>query len=264
MLLATALATTASAQNFDYNSIRDEIAVALSNPSLPDATARYYGAPPAIFSIVSEHAKILFSNDLFKDYIAREAYNNQAIFVRADGTVDQALLRDMMAAISTDKVSDGFARLPPEDLRLVYAVLVEIFRNMPSDACSQAINQSGSPTEAQRAEMAALSNLPRSDVYLYLSITRKALLSELSGKPAPMPLSATQTDIAMQSLTSNYARALASHVRGQQLALAMQYPQGASASDVCEGTLLVFQTALGISGTVGDWALRLLADPANR
>ena len=258
-----AFSTTAQAAP-DYDAIVSEMEAVFEGLADDEQFHRElikrYNVPTDKAHLMLEHAALLFSEEGFPAFLAREMIAAFPDYAEMEPKHRKPLAQEFGSALIQSKIADGVKRLSPSDQRRFYRDALVILREIPVSTCAGSMKMTVSAVEAAEVEMAAVFDQDDAFIERYLASLRKAAFAEIFDDPVYLPLAASERKLAQRRYENAFVDALDQHPRADALYEAADMMADDIDADVCEVGLMAIETALEIDGTIGDWVLKYMSE----
>ena len=148
----------------------------------------------------------------------------------------------------------GLSKMSHDDIHAFFSLMAEMFSVVEPRYCRVMMQQQGATQEAQiETSYAVMRGMDLAQFRTYLSISKTAIMAELTaGMPRDLP-SAAQMDLANQSFVMKFDAALMALPDPRGVIASLSAPHAATDMNFCEAGTLMFSVLADMEGLTGQW-----------
>ena len=256
LAVALALGSPLIARATDWVSVEKNIKKKLNSPAFVEQVLDQYGFRGAVRITMAQHLREMYRSDLVIKALVEEIKNLG--FGDSDNSTDfsEFNFRQFGSEVLQAWSLKGLARLPAEDQRQFYRLLIRLMSVMTPADCKLLLMSDGkSASEVGQTEIKYYAKLSKIEFENYLALLRKSMYAELRDFPATKTLNQTQLETADKAFQSKFEEIVREDNVDLSAILAIADLANAKPQEACEGGKLVINTVLRMKGLPSEWML---------
>lgn len=256
LALALALGSPLLARATDWVSVEKNIKKKFNSPAFVEQVLDQYGFRGAVRMTMAQHLREMYGSDLVIKALVEEIKNLG--FGGSDNSTDfsEFNFRQFGSEVFQAWSLKGLARLPADDQRQFYRLLVRLMSVMTPADCKLLLMSDGkSASEVGQTEIKYYSKLSKTEFENYLALLRKSMYAELRDFPATKTLNQTQLETADKAFQSKFEEIVREDDIDLGTIQAITDLANAKPREACEGGKLVINTVLRMKGLPSEWML---------
>jgi hypothetical protein len=254
LVLALGFSIVASAT--DWVRFEKNIKKQFNSPAFVEQVLDQYGFRGAVRITMAQHLREMYRSDLVIKAIVDEIKNLGFVGGGSSADFSEFNFRRFGSEVFQAWSIKGLARLPVEDQRQFYRLLVKLMSLMTPQDCKLLLTSDGkSASEVGQIEVRYYEKFPKVDFENYLALVRKAVYSELRDFPASKTLNQTQLETADKAFQSKFEEIIKEDNVDLGTIVAITDLASANPQEACEGGKLVINTVLRMKGLPSEWML---------
>jgi hypothetical protein len=256
LVVALSLGSPQVARATDWISVEKNVKNKFNSPEFVEQVLDQYGFRGAVRTTMALHLREIYRSDLVIKALVEEIKNLG--FWGSDNSTDfsEFNFRQFGSEVFQAWSLKGLARLPAEDQRQFYRLLVRLMSVMTPADCKLLLMSDGkSASEVGQTEIKYYSKLSKTEFENYLALLRKSMYAELRDFPATKTLNQTQLETADKAFQSKFEEIVREDNVDLGTIQAITDLANAKPREACEGGKLVINTVLRMRGLPSEWML---------
>ena len=252
--MLTGPAAVAQVSDADRAAFREAFSDVIRDPALFADMANAIGLDARKAPLFQRYIDEVMTDPVFLDRFTEEIVTSGLFDAVAgpDGDLQTgfSLGYEIVVSITTS----GLSKMDHGDIRTFFRLMSELFTLVEPRSCRVLMQQQGATQAAQlETSFAVMRGMSFEQFRTYLSLSRTAIESELSGAvPRGVPNSA-QMDLANQAFVMKFEAALMEMANPRGVIASLSAPHTASDMDFCDAGKMMFTVLADMDGLPGRW-----------